>query len=499
MTLNACLPVVTVASSFILGLIIFALPEHRHRLRTTLNLIGAGLKLGLVFWMLNGVTQGQEYHARYSLIGELALVFRVDLLALYFATLSTLLWLLTTIYAVGYLENGPNRSRFFGFFSLCTSATVGVALAGNVFTFIIFFELLTLSTYPLIAHRGTEEARRAAKIYLRYSLAGGACLLFGSVWLYTLTGSLAFKPQGFVSTLPPSDHVALTIIFVLMITGVGVKAALFPLHGWLPKAMVAPAPVSSLLHAVAVVKAGAFGVIRIVYEVYGIEFADALSVTTPLAYLAAFTIIYGSVRALFQNDLKKRLAYSTISQISYIILGVALVGPIATIGGLVHLIHQGLMKITLFFCAGNFAETLGIHDIDELDGVGKRMPWTATAFTVAALALIGIPPLAGFLSKWYLSLGALELGQPWVLGILIASSLLNAGYFLPIIHRMWFKSRTGEWQQHRIWGRHETGLLLLGPTVAAATSVVLVGVFASSSYSPFAWAIEIVAQEFMKR
>ena len=326
-----------------------------------------------------------------------------------FVTLSTVLWLLTTIYAIGYLEGSPHRSRFFGFFSLCVTATVGVALAGNLITFVIFYELLTLATYPLVVHRGTEVARRAGQTYLAYTVSGGALLLLATVWLYTLTGSLEFTPQGF---LWRREHgPVLVIIFALLIAGFGVKAALVPLHGWLPQAMVAPAPVSALLHAVAVVKAGAFGIVRVVYDVFGVEFAASLGVMQPLAWLAAVTIIYGSLRALFQDDLKRRLAFSTVSQVSYIALGVAIVGPIATIGGIVHLVHQGLMKITLFFCAGNLAETLGVHKISEMNGAGRRMPWTMAAFTVGAFGMIGAPPIAGFISKWYLGLGALETGQ----------------------------------------------------------------------------------------
>ena len=203
--------------------------------------------------------------------------------------------------------------------------------------------------------------------------------------------------------------------------------------------MVAPAPVSALLHAVAVVKAGAFGIVRVVYDVYGVEFAASLGLLVPLGVAAAVTIIYGSVRALSQDHLKKRLAYSTVSQVSYIALGTAIVGPIATIGGVVHLVHQGLMKITLFFAAGNYAETLGIHKVSEMNGVGKRMPGTTLAFSVGALGMVGIPPVAGFVSKWYLGLGAVEVGvAAWVMPILIASSLLNAAYFLPILYRAWF-------------------------------------------------------------
>jgi multicomponent Na+:H+ antiporter subunit D len=406
--------------------------------------------------------------------------------------------LVTTIYAIGYLEGSPNRSRFFGFFSLCVTATVGVALSGNLITFLFFYELLTLSTYPLVVHRGTEVARRAGQSYLAYTIFGGALLLLSTVWLYTLTGTLEFAPRGFLSGLGEELHPSLRVIFFLLIAGLGVKAALVPLHGWLPRAMVAPAPVSALLHAVAVVKAGAFGIVRVVYDVFGVDFAAGLGVTKPLAWLATFTIIYGSLRALFQNELKRRLAFSTVSQVSYIILGIAIAGPIATLGGVVHLVHQGVMKITLFFCAGNLAETLGIHKVSEMNGVGQRMPWTMAAFTIGVFGMMGAPPIVGFISKWYLGLGALEAGQEWVILVLAGSSLLNAAYFLPILHRAWFQEPPDAWPEEHDFGNKETAWALLLPPVFTALVALGAGIFALVPFSPLEWAYLIAEREFYK-
>ena len=484
------------ASSLLPGLVIFAIAERRIALRTSLNLLGAVSKLLLVAWMLWGVAHGHDYELRLALLPGLDLVLRAGPLALLFVTLSTVLWLLTTLYAIGYLEGSPHRSRFFGFFSLCVTATVGVALAGNLLTFLLFYELLTLSTYPLVVHRATEAARRAGQTYLVYTLSGGVLLLAGTVWLYSLTGTLDFRATGFVQDLDPRHHGTLVTIFWLLIAGVGVKAALVPLHGWLPQAMVAPAPVSALLHAVAVVKAGAFGIVRIVYEVFGVEQAAALGVTLPLAVLASLTIIYGSLRALYQDDLKRRLAYSTVSQVSYIALGVAIAGPVATIGGLVHLVHQGLMKITLFFCAGNLAETVHIHRISEMDGVGRRMPWTMAAFTLAAFGMIGLPPVAGFVSKWYLGLGAMQAGQDWVVLVLAGSSLLNAAYFLPILHRAWFREPADAGFAPAA-GRRETGWLLLWPPVITAAMALGAGMLAFIPFSPLEWVQFIARREFI--
>ena len=496
MTWDTALPLLVLVSSLLPGLVIFFLPEERVALRTTLNLAGALIKLVLVGVMLWGVFHGHHYETRLPLLPGLDLLLRADPLAMLFVVLSSILWLVTTVYAIGYLEGSPNRSRFFGFFSLCVTATIGVALSGNLITFLLFYELLTLATYPLIVHRGTEVARQAGQIYLRYTIAGGALLLVGTVWLYVLTGSLEFTTGGFLAGLGDAYSGILIVIFVFLIAGLGVKAALVPLHGWLPQAMVAPAPVSALLHAVAVVKAGAFGIVRVVYDVFGIEFATGLGVTLPLAIVAGATIIYGSLRALFQDDLKRRLAFSTVSQVSYIALGVAIVGPVATIGGLVHLVHQGVMKITLFFCAGNLAETLGIHKVSEMNGAGRRMPWTMAAFTIGAFGMIGAPPLAGFISKWHLGLGALEAGQGWVVWVLAGSSLLNAAYFLPILYTAWLRVPPENWPAERSFGRRETAWALLAPPLVTAVLTLAIGLLASAPFSPLYWARFITTLEY---
>jgi multicomponent Na+:H+ antiporter subunit D len=492
------LPVLVVASSLLPGLVIFFLREGSHRLRIGLNLAGAILKLVLVGILVWGVFHEHTYESRWTLAPGLDLVLHADTLSVLFVTLSTVLWLVTTVYAIGYLENAPHRSRFFGFFSLCVSATVGLALAGNLFTFVIFFELLTLVTYPLVAHRGTPEAVRGARIYLAYTLGGGMLLLIGTVWLHVLAGPTAFVEGGILGSLPTAYHPQLKMIFLLLIMGLGVKAALVPLHGWLPQAMVAPAPVSALLHAVAVVKAGAFGIVRVVYDVYGVNFADQLGLLTGLGIAAAITIVYGSVMALFQDNLKKRLAYSTVSQVSYIALGTAILGPIGTIGGIVHLVHQGIMKITLFFTAGNYAETLGIHNISEMNGAGRRMPATTLAFTIAALGMIGVPPVAGFVSKWYLGLGALEAGMAaWVMPVLITSSVLNAAYFLPVLYRAWFREPGPAWPaEHIPAARFETSAALLWPPVVTAMLALAAGLFAAAPYSPLEWATLIAHREY---
>ncbi len=499
--MSALLPLATLASSLLTAGVIFMLPEQAARARTALNLVAAMTKLVLVMWMARGLIAGQVYAVEFPVAEGLAFVLRVDALGLTFAGLSSLLWLFTTIYAIGYLENSPNRRRFFGFFSLCVASTLGISLAGNLFTLLIFYELLTLSTYPLVAHRGTPQALVAATVYLRYTLSAGLVLMVGMVALQVLAGDLRFGQREILAHLGEAYHPLLIGLFWLLILGFGVKAALVPLHGWLPRAMVAPAPVSALLHAVAVVKAGAFGILRLVYDVYGIGFSAALGVLDGLVAIACVTIVYGSIRALTQEELKPRLAFSTVSQVAYIVLGIGLFGPLGTIAALAHLLHQGLMKVTLFFCAGNYAEELGIHRIDELDGVGRRMPLSSLAFTVGALGMIGLPPVVGFVTKWTLGMGAMQAEQPWVLAVLVFSTLLNAAYFLPILNRLWFRPGpahgVGTWPCERAPSRFETSAWLLLPALATALLSLLAGMLAGLPFSPLQWATWVVNQTYL--
>lgn len=495
MTSPSLLPLAILATSLAAAVLIFPLRERAVRLRTGINLAAAGLKLGLVAWLARDVAAGADHAFRLPFLPGLDLVLQADPLAVLFASLSAVLWLITTVYAVGYLEPDRRRSRFFGFFSLCVAATIGIAMAGNLFTFLVFYELLTLATYPLVVHRGTAEAIRAGRVYLAWTLGGGVALLAGTLGLWVLAGSTDFVPRGIVGDLAETHPVALTVLFAVLIGALGVKAALVPLHGWLPTAMVAPAPVSALLHAVAVVKAGAFGIMRVVYEVFGIDTAMAMGLTQPLAVLAAVTVIYGSVRALGQDDIKRRLAFSTVSQVSYITLGVALGSPVAAIGALAHLIHQGLMKITMFMCAGNLAEGLGVKKVSQCAGVGRKMPGVMIAFTVAALAMIGVPPLAGFMSKWHLAAGGIGQGDLWVIAVLLGSSLLNAAYFLPILHKAWFAPAPEAAEAPS--ARGPVGWMLAAPPLATAALVVAAGLFAAAPFSPLGWTRFIVSIEYL--
>ncbi len=492
------LPLAVVLTSFVPGVGIMFLREEQRALRTTFNLTGAVAKVILVGFMLRGVALGFTYEWHFEVLPGLELSLVGDALALLFVSLSAGLWLVTTLYAIGYLEGSPNRTRFFSFFSLCVTATTGLAMAGDLFTFVLFYEALTWTTYPLVVHRGSEAAIAAGRRYLIYTLTAGAVLVVGAVWFHVEVGTVSFTAGGVVdAAAADADPGRYLLLFGLLLAGMGVKAALFPVHGWLPVAMAAPAPVSALLHAVAVVKAGAFGVVRLLHSLFGIEVAGTLGASGVVAALAGFTIVYGSVRALGQDDLKRLLAFSTVSQLSYIALGVAILTPMAQAGGLVHLVHQGIMKITLFFCAGVLAETLEVKKVSEMGGVARRMPITMLAFSVAALGMIGLPPLPGFLSKLYLGIGALEAGAGWVVPVLLASSLLNAAYFLPVIRTAYLDDRTTSWVDQGRDGWLEADWRLILPVVSTAVFVLLVGLLGGLSWSPLGWVQLIVAREVL--
>jgi multicomponent Na+:H+ antiporter subunit D len=488
------LPLAVVLSSFVPGIAIMFLAEERRTLRNTLNIAGALAKIGFVMLMLQGVAAGLTYEWRLQVLPGLDITFAGDALALLFVTLSAILWLVTTLYAIGYLEGSPNQTRFFGFFSLCVTATTGLAMAGDLFTFVLFYEALTWATYPLVVHSGTPAALRAGRTYLAYTLGAGTVLVLGAVLFQVTTGTVDFVAGGAVDPgAVEADPARYRTIFLLLLAGMGVKAALVPLHGWLPTAMVAPAPVSALLHAVAVVKAGAFGIIRLLHSLFGIEVSVALGGAGIIAVLASITIVYGSLRALAQDDLKRLLAFSTVSQLSYIALGVTLLSPMAQVGGVVHLVHQGIMKITLFFCAGLLGHTLGIRKVSEMAGIARRMPLTMLSFSIAALGMIGLPPMAGFLSKWYLGVGALQGGAGWVVPVLLASSLLNAAYFLPVIRTAYFDPPGEAWDRPpgpRL--RLEADWRLLVPALFTAGVALGAGLFAGFDWSPLSWTELIV-------
>lgn len=468
------------AISLLCAGLVFAAAEHTFW-RRFFSISAALAKLVIVMSMLPGALRGVVY--TFDLVEftpGVGLAFRADALGMFFSVVSSTLWLFTTVYAIGYMEREPNRRRFFGFFALCVSTTVGVAFAENLLTMFLFYETLTICTYPLVIHDETPEAMKAGRKYLAYTLTGGAFVLLGSIWTYQLAGTMTLSQPGILPA--SSGATTLTVLFVCLIAGFGVKAAIMPLHGWLPSAMVAPTPVSALLHAVAVVKVGAFGVLRTIYNVFGVELLRQLGVCDWLAAIAAITIIAASVIAIFQDNFKRRLAFSTISQLSYIVLGAALLSPLSATAAIVHIANQAFAKITMFFVAGSIQRTTGKTTVHELAGIGYRMPYTMGAFTIAALSFIGIPLFAGFVTKWYLSLGALESDRTIYALVMLASALLNAAYWLPVIYTAFFKAPRDEVVVR------EAHWTMLGPTLVCAAYVLLLGMTVSVPGMPFALA-----------
>ena len=421
--------------------ILILLSSKRPNLREAWTLIASLLQFTLVLSMAPVITNGQriECYLFREMLPHVHFGFRVDAFGLIFAITASFLWILVSIYSIGYMRalQEHAQTRYYFCFALAIFGAVGVALSGNLVTLFIFYEILTVSTYPLVAHEQSSEALFAGRKYLAYLLTAGVFLLAAIAWTYSLAGTTDFTPGGILSSLSLLQS-TLLVLFVLFLVGFA-KAAYIPLHSWLPTAMIAPTPVSALLHAVAVVKAGVFGIVRIVCYIYGIDLMRDLGLGVMLSSFAAITMIGASLFAIAQDNLKKRLAYSTISQLSFIIFGVALLSPMGITGAMIHIPFHGFMKITLFLCAGSILVISGKKNISEMAGIGRAMPITMLAFTIGALGMCGAPPVAGFISKWYLGLGAIQSGHMVFLALLLVASLLDVVYFYPIIRAAFFE------------------------------------------------------------
>ncbi|MCH7764247.1 MAG: monovalent cation/H+ antiporter subunit D family protein [Candidatus Marinimicrobia bacterium] len=468
-------PLYAIAVSLIAVLFI-AVSGKRPNLREFFTIAAAVLKFSIVVSMLPTVLAGKviEY-SLLTILPGLDISFKVDALGIFFALTASFLWIVTSFYSIGYVRslNEHAQTRYFIFFAVALSATMGVAFSANMFTTFIFYEIITLSTFPLVAHKETPEAMKGARKYLIYLLGTSiAFQLFAIFLTYYAAGTLEFSNLGIFNNIKGVSDAFLIVTFILFIAGIA-KAALMPLHSWLPAAMVAPTPVSALLHAVAVVKTGVFVVVKVVLHIFGVNLLAQLGLGTALAYFASFTIIVASIIALRQDNLKARLAYSTISQLSYIILGVALLTPSGITGSIMHIVLHAFGKITLFFCAGAIYVASHKTKVSELDGIGKQMPFTMAAFTLAAISMIGLPPMGGFLSKWYLIIGAIEAGQMPIIVVLVVSTILNAGYFLPIIYAAFFKEPNPEIQNPKSKIREAPVLMVASLMLTAIGALLL--------------------------
>ncbi len=416
----------------------------RDNLRDAVSLVAAVIKFLIVVSMAPTVLAGGTIELTlFTILPRVDFAFRVDSLGMVFATISSLLWIAAAVYSIGYMRSLKEhaQTRFFACFAVSLSAAIGGAFAANLFTLVIFYEVLSLVTYPLVYHKEDDESWYRGRRYLVYLVGASKTFLLAALALtYQLAGTLDFKPHGLFDGTAASS-LLLSVVYFCYLAGFA-KAAIMPFHAWLPAAMVAPTPVSALLHAVAVVKMGVFCVLRLVFNVMGVRLMDELGLGVATAYLVSFTIITASVYALTQNDLKARLAYSTVSQLSYIILGAVLLTPYTIIGGIVHIAGHALSKITLFFCAGSIYCASRRRNISDLAGIGRRLPWTMAAFFIGSLGMIGIPPAGGFISKWYLVLGSVEAHEIVFLAVLLVSSVLNAAYFLPVTYIAFFQKET---------------------------------------------------------
>jgi multicomponent Na+:H+ antiporter subunit D len=438
---NSTIPFYAVMVSLIAMPLILLSSRHAI-LREFWTLAASIVKFSLVCLLLPGALSGRIAEFTFWEISPgISLALKADPFGVFFALIASGLWVLTSIYSIGYVRGlkEHKQTRYFACFAVCLSATIGIAFAANLLTFVLFYEILTIATYPLVIHKETKIAVSAGRKYLVYTLTAGVLLIAATAWTYRIAGTLDFRAGGLFGDASFSPA-AITVLFLLFLGGVGVKASVMPLHSWLPAAMVAPTPVSALLHAVAVVKSGVFGVVRVVGFVFGPALMRQFDLNIFLATIAGVTILLASLLAFRQDNLKQRLAYSTVSHLSYIVLGAALLSPASLVGGMLHIANHATMKITLFFCAGAIYVRHHKEKISEMDGIGRVMPWTMGAFSVAAVGLAGIPPVNGFISKWQLGLGSLQAGELLPLAVLVLSGFLNAGYFAPIVYRAFLKT-----------------------------------------------------------
>jgi len=483
-TIFSIKPFLTVLIPSLAALLILATPK-KPNLREAWSILGAVATCLTVLSMTPLVLAGKavEYTPFWILPG-ISMKFRVDALGILFGTIASFLWILVSFYNIGYMRSLKEhaQTRYYFCFAVAIVGAVGVAFSGNLFTLYLFYEIITIFTYPLVAHHQDDEAYEWGRKYMVY-LTGTAKGFFlpAIILTYILCGTLDFAPSGIVKGIFPAsaDPTLVTITYVLYMAGFA-KAAIMPFHNWLPSAMVAPTPVSALLHAVAVVKAGVFCTSRIMLSVFGVELLDQLNLGLPTAYAASFTILAASIIALSKDDLKARLAYSTVSQLSYIILGVALLTPSAVTGGLIHMANHAFSKITLFMCAGSIYVALHTKKISEMGGIGRKMPFTMAAFGVASLSMIGVPLACGFVTKWYIALGVLEAQNHFFLLVLLASTILNTGYFIPVVFKAFFDrpgaalERSGPSDPG---GLREAPAFMVVPLVLTALGSILFGLY----------------------
>lgn len=474
-------PLSAVLVSTIASILIMLSYRHPNR-REGWSFIAGFIKFLIVISMIPAVLSGVVIEQTvFSILPGVELAFRVDGIGLLFATTSSFLWMFTTSYSIGYMRtlDEHEQTRYFTCFAIALSSAMGVAFAANLFTLFFFYEILSLCTVPLVIHNEGAKDWDAGRKYLLYLVGGSSSLLLGAIILtYAMTGSLDFDKGGMYSGVTATTFAGmevstlLTVMFFMFLYGFA-KAGLMPMHNWLPSAMVAPTPVSALLHAVAVVKVGAFCIVRLVTDVFGVDLMLNLDLGDYAAIIASITILVSSAYALTQDNLKMRLAYSTVSQLSYIVLGVALLNNDGITGGIIHILNHAFTKITLFFCAGAIYVAAHKSNISDMSGIARKMPWTIGAFSIASLSIIGVPLFAGFITKWHLVMGTIHSSSWMLLGVILTSSLLNVAYFAPVVIKAVFGAPPADGHE----GISEAPRAMIIPIMVTAVGTILIGIF----------------------
>jgi multicomponent Na+:H+ antiporter subunit D len=460
------------------GAVLVMLNKRRPNVRESCSFLAAVVLFGLVGAMLKPILAGQTlvYHL-FTLLPGVSVTLRADSFSMVFALVASFLWIITVFYSMGYMRGLKEhaQTRFNACFALALFGAIGCAFSDNLFTLYLFYEVVSITTYPLVAHHQDQEGYEGARKYLVYLTATAKGLVLPAMILtYVLCGTLDFSSNMHNGIFPTgTNRILVTITYVCMVLGFA-KNGIMPFHGWLPGAMVAPTPVSALLHAVAVVKVGVFATTRVMLYVFGVNTMDAFNLGIPTAYFVSFTILAASLIALSKDNLKARLAYSTVSQLSYVILGVALLTPAGIEGGIVHIANHAFAKITLFFCAGAIYVASHRKNISEMKGLGRAMPWTFAAFAIASLSMIGAPPVGGFITKWYLLVGAINAQQLGIVIVLLTSTILNVAYFAPVVYQAYFGTPPAD-DSHE--GVKEAAPAMLVPILIAATISIVVGVY----------------------
>lgn len=505
--ITSVLPAIVVLIPFVSAVIAFFLTRFNRRAGEVFTVLSIAVVFTAIFSMYSTVTAGHVIYGRYAFLSlPFTVSVRFDALSFFLAMVISFLWLLAALHSIGYMEKEHAHDRYYGLLLVCMGGCLGTVVTGDLIGLFLFFEIMALASFALVSHEEHPYAMFAGVKYLFMSVGAGLAIFFGIVITYFIGGSVSLSEFGLISEVSTLSFIA----FISFVLGFGIKAGIFPVHVWLPDAHpAAPAPVSALLSGV-MIKVGAYGLIRVFYQVFGFEYLQALGWERITLILAVITILLGSALALIQDDIKRRLAYSSVAQIGYILLGISMLSERALTGGVYHIFTHAFMKGGLFLIAGAIILRTGERRISHMGGVGFKMPLTMIAFTLCSLSMVGIPPFNGFVSKWQLALGALDIGQPMIVVLLIVSSLLNAAYYFPIVIAAFFAAPKEEGlEAGTVSGAHGTensGSVRTRMAEAPLNMLIPIGILAIGSIAfvlmPQNWPLEmaqaVVRELFVK-